>query len=221
MTMKKLSRPFEVKSLEDDGHFTGYGAVFGNEDSYGDVIEQGAFKDSLSRIKRDKVTVPILWQHESTEPLGPFVELSEDEKGLFVEGRLLVDDDPLAKRAHAHLKAKSISGLSIGYTIPKGGGMWNEDDGTYMLSQINLWEVSLVTFPANDLARIEDVKCALRNEKQFERFLRDAGLSRTQAKGVMAHGYGGLNLREADSESSEAITATLAAANKFIESLKE
>jgi hypothetical protein len=103
----------------------------------------------------------------------------------------------MAKRAHAHLKAGSISGMSIGYSLPSGGWEYDKEKGVYRLKQIDLWEVSLVTFPANEDATVSTVKSALGNKTEFERFLRDAGLSRTQAKGLMARGFEGLSQRDA------------------------
>lgn len=198
MANKTLSVPFKIKSVTDEGTFSGYGSVFGVVDSYGDVVEKGAFKASLE-VWEEKGKLPVmLWQHRHDEPIGVYEKMYEDEHGLFVEGRLLVEDDPLAKRAHAHMKAGSISGLSIGYSVPKGGGEWDETEDVYRLKQIKLWEVSPVTFPANEEAQIDTVKSAIQNERSFERFLREAGLSRTQAKGLMAKGFSGLNQREAE-----------------------
>ncbi len=90
------------------------------------------------------------------EPIGVYTEMKEDDVGLYVRGRLLIDDDPLAKRAHAHMKAGSLTGLSIGYVLKD----WEYDRSkeAFLLKEIDLWEVSLVTFPSNDEARISDVK---------------------------------------------------------------
>ncbi|MBN0445001.1 HK97 family phage prohead protease, partial [Pseudomonas aeruginosa] len=114
----------------------------------------------------------------SAEPLGPYTEMREDENGLYVKGRLLIDDDPLAKRAHAHMKAGSLSGLSIGYMLDDYE--YDKEKGIWLLKAIDLWEVSLVTFPANDEARISDVKTLLaRGEtpppSKVERALREVG----------------------------------------------
>ncbi|MGV3983376.1 HK97 family phage prohead protease, partial [Citrobacter freundii] len=100
----------------------------------------------------------LLWQHRMDEPIGIYTEMKEDEVGLYVKGRLLIDDDPLSKRAHAHMKAGSLTGLSIGYMLKD----WEYDrvKGVFLLKEIDLWEVSLVTFPSNDEARVSDVKSA-------------------------------------------------------------
>jgi phage head maturation protease len=121
--------------------------------------------------------------------------MEEDENGLYVEGRLLINDDPLAKRAHAHLKAGSITGLSIGYSLKDYE--YDTQKDAFILKEIELWEVSLVTFPANEQARIADVKTSLDagvipSPKEFERALRDVGLSQIQAKRFMSEGFKGL-----------------------------
>jgi HK97 family phage prohead protease len=140
--------------------------VFHNEDSYGDVVEPGAFKATLEMWKSKGRLPPILWQHSPKDPIGVYTSMAEDEKGLAVEGRLLVKDDPLAARAYAHLKAGSVTGLSIGFSIPKGGAEWDPKSETYRIRQVDLWEVSLVTFPANDEAQVDAVKAALESGRK-------------------------------------------------------
>lgn len=194
---KHLAAAFKVKSIGEDGTFSGYGSVFDVVDSYSDVVHRGAFADSLKDWAKKGSFPAMLWQHKFDEPLGPYTRMEEDEHGLYLEGRLLIEDDPLARRAHAHLKAGSITGLSIGYSIAPGGGRWDPDQGVYHLTKVDLWEVSLVTFPANDAARVETVKHALQGPRQFEKFLRDAGLSRNEAKALMADGYKGISQRDA------------------------
>lgn len=194
---KQLAAYFKVKSVGEDGTFAGYGSVFNLVDSYADVVQPGAFRESLKGWAKRGGLPSMLWQHKFDEPLGVYTKMEEDEHGLYLEGRLLIDDDPLARRAYAHLKAGSLTGLSIGYSIPPGGGEWDNGAGVYRLKQVDLWEVSLVTFPANDAARVETVKNALQGPRQFEKFLRDAGLSRTEAKAVMAEGYKGISQRDA------------------------
>lgn len=201
LTKQRMDFPLKLKSVSDSGEFEGYGSVFGVKDSYDDIVIPGAFVNSLNAW-RDKNALPaMLWQHRMDEPIGIYTEMKEDDVGLFVKGRLLIDDDPLAKRAHAHMKAGSLTGLSIGYMLKD----WEYDRAkeAFLLKEIDLWEVSPVTFPSNDEARVSDVKSAFaRGEtpspKSIERVLRDVGLSRTQAKAFMAEGYGAISLREAD-----------------------
>ncbi|WP_334603939.1 HK97 family phage prohead protease [Escherichia coli] len=200
-TKQRLDVPLSLKSVSDSGEFEGYGSVFGVKDSHDDVVMSGAFAASLRAWSDRKALPALLWQHRMDEPIGVYTEMKEDDVGLYVRGRLLIDDDPLVKRAHAHMKAGSLTGLSIGYVLKD----WEYDrtKEAFLLKEIDLWEVSLVTFPSNDEARISDVKNALARgeipeQKKIERVLRDVGLSRTQAKAFMAGGYGALSLRDAE-----------------------
>lgn len=205
LTKQRLDVPLKLKAVSDSGEFEGYGSVFGVKDSYDDIVVPGAFSASLSSWKGKNALPSMLWQHQMQEPIGIYTEMREDDVGLFVKGRLLIDDDPLARRAHAHMKAGSLTGLSIGYILKD----WEYDrtKEAFLLKEIDLWEVSPVTFPSNDEARVSDVKSAFArgetpNQKSIERVLRDVGLSRTQAKAFMAGGYGALSLRDVDDEPS-------------------
>lgn len=204
MQIKRLNVPLTIKSVSDTGEFEGYGSVFGNKDSYGDVVMPGAFQRSLSEWTQKGRLPAMLWQHQMSEPIGVYTEMKEDEHGLYVKGRLLIDDDPLAKRAYAHLKAKSLGGLSIGFVLRDYE--YDKQLSVYKLTDIDLWEVSLVTFPANDEARVSDVKSQLEHGEipppsKLEKSLREAlGFSRTQAKAFMAKGYSALEKRDADSD---------------------
>lgn len=201
MTKQRMDFPLKLKSVSDSGEFEGYGSVFGVKDSYDDVVVPGAFSGSLQAWKEKNSLPAMLWQHQMDEPIGVYTEMKEDDVGLYVKGRLLIDDDPLAKRAHAHMKAGSLTGLSIGYMLKD----WEYDrtKEVFLLKEIDLWEVSPVTFPSNDEARVSDVKSAfargeMPSQKSIERVLRDVGLSRTQAKAFMAGGYGALPQRDAE-----------------------
>lgn len=171
----------ETKTVGAAGEFEGYASTFGNVDRGGDVVEPGAFIESVVKAKSDGRTIPMLWQHDQREPIGVWRDIAEDAKGLYVRGQLLIDDDPLAKRAHGLLKAKALGGMSIGYAIPAGGAEPDEKRrGVTRLKKIDLREVSLVTMPMNILARVTDVKALLDAGKlptirEFEEFLRDAG----------------------------------------------
>lgn len=192
---KRLDTQLKIKSVSETGEFSGYGSVFGVKDSYQDIVIKGAFNKSLATWAEKGVLPALLWQHDTAEPIGVYTKMEEDENGLYVEGRLLIDDDPLAKRAHAHLKAGSLSGLSIGYNLKDYE--YDREKEAFILKEIDLWEVSLVTFPSNDQARIDDVKHALNvgeipSPRDFEKALRDVGLSQNQAKRLMADGYKGL-----------------------------
>jgi HK97 family phage prohead protease len=221
MNLKHRNLPMKIKAIEKDGSFAGYGSAFGVMDSYRDVVMQGAFAKTLGAWAERDALPPILWQHMSTQPIGPFSKMEEDETGLYVEGQLLIDDVPQAKTAYALAKARVIRSMSIGYDIPEGGITFDGKMNLFRLTEIDLWEISLVTFPANVEAVITDVKSIFaRGElptlKQFESFLREAGgISRSRATAIANGGLTKLlNQREAEGtahsqESEDSIIALI------------
>ena len=187
--------------------FEGYGSVFdGAPDAYGDVIAKGAFKASLKEWKSKKKLPKMLLQHggsfgmnaDDLIPIGKYSEMREDETGLYLKGRLFDVDTDRTKSVYAAMKEGELDGLSIGFSTMKSKR--DEESGVRTLTEIKLWEVSLVTFPANDPARVMGVKAVgeLPSEREFEGFLRDAGFSREQAKTILATGYRAMQ-RDADS----------------------
>jgi HK97 family phage prohead protease len=205
-TKQRLDVALSIKSVSDTGEFEGYGSVFGIKDSHSDIVIRGAFAKTLEKWKEKGRFPALLWQHNMDEPIGVYTEMKEDENGLYLKGRLLIDDDPLAKRAHAHMKAGSLSGLSIGYVLEDYD--YDNDKNAFILKDIDLWEVSLVTFPSNDDARISNVKNAFERGQtprpsDMERALREVGLSASQAKGFMAKGYKALPPRDAGEEQAQ------------------
>lgn len=209
-TKQRLDVPLSLKSVTDAGEFEGYGSVFGVKDSYDDIVLPGAFSKSLADWRAKSRYPAMLWQHQMKEPIGVYTEMLEDDTGLFVRGRLLIDDDPLARRAHAHMKAGSLTGLSIGFVLKDWE--FSREKEAFLLKEIDLWEVSPVTFPANDEARVSDVKSAFARgetptQKSIERVLRDVGLSRSQAKAFMAGGYGALSQRDVGDDVASALDA--------------
>lgn len=143
---------FELESTNEDGEFSGYAAVFGNLDSGGDIIEKGAFTrtiaDDFNRIK-------ILSQHNSNDlPIGKPLELREDEKGLYIRGR--ISDTQIGRDIRTLLKDGVLAELSIGYDAIDFDV--DGDTGIRHLKEIKLWEVSIVTWAMNDQAQIDGVK---------------------------------------------------------------
>lgn len=186
MKKKYLTRSFEIKSIADDGMFEGYGSIFHVEDHYKDVVVPGAFTKSLAAWKEKSTLPPVLWQHRHDKPVGPYLEMYEDDIGLFVKGQLLVDDVSLAREAHALLKAKAVTGLSIGYATVVDE--YDRETGISTLKELDLWEVSIVTFPANGLARVENVK-NIKTRRDFEKLLRESGFSKKEAIRIASRGF--------------------------------
>lgn len=181
MNRNYIDCAFECKTVNEDGTFEGYGSVFGVVDSYQEVVAQGAFADSLAQLQQQSRMPALLWQHRAGEPIGIYTDMREDSVGLQVKGRLALKT---ARGAEAHelLKMKALSGLSIGFVTREDS--YDKVTGIRTLKKVDLWEVSLVTFPANDSARISAVKTieSIESLADAESYLRDAGgLSKAQA----------------------------------------
>jgi Escherichia/Staphylococcus phage prohead protease len=133
---------------EATGSFKGVASVYGNVDLGGDVVDRGAFDKTLQEGR----TFPLLWQHMPNMPIGS-VQITDSDLGLQVDGKLVLED-PQARIALAHLKARTIKGLSIGYDTIKD----SIENGVRHLKELRLWEVSVVTFPMNEAAMVTSVK---------------------------------------------------------------
>ena len=200
--MDKKFVNFELKREPDtDGVFEGYASVFGIVDQGFDVVERGAFTKSLGKRK-----VKMLWQHDTSQVIGVWDEVSEDERGLFVKGRLLKDVRQGAE-AIALMKAGAIDSMSIGYSTvaatDEGGGRVRK------LLEVELFEISLVTFPMLPDAMLTDVKM-IKTEREFERFLREAGYTRKEATAITLHGFKAIEAQRdavADDEQAQAKAA--------------
>jgi uncharacterized protein len=137
--------------LKEGAEIAGYASLFGAEDQGGDVVQRGAYSASLARLAAAGRSVKMLWQHDPTRPIGVWDEVREDARGLFVKGRLLLDVQA-AREAHSLLKAGAIDGLSIGYRTVRSEKAAGQGR---LLHEIELWEVSLVTFPMLPEARVQ------------------------------------------------------------------
>lgn len=209
--MKTLSFGLELKELSDAGEITGYGAVFNNVDEYGDRIVPGAFAKSLAKHAASGSMPMMLWNHNPNDPIGVWTEMAEDKKGLKVKGRLVMEV-ARAKEVYALLKAGAMKGLSIGYRT-----VADQIEGNVrMLKELDLWEVSPVTFPANAKAGITGVKAAdiadfarrLRDGeppdiKEFEDILRDAGVPKALATRIASVGYAKAIRSESEGKANE------------------
>lgn len=200
--MDRFRFDMEVKFASDKtGVFSGYGAVFGNVDSYGDVIEKGAFKDTLRAWEDKGKFPPMLLQHgggmfggnaDDLLPVGKWTSMEENSKGLKVEGELFALNTARGQYIYEGMKAGALDGMSIGYRVKKFTQGTKPNEPRRKLEAIELMELSIVTFPANDKARIGAVKAAqdIKTIREFEDFLRDAGgFSHAAAKAIAARGF--------------------------------
>jgi HK97 family phage prohead protease len=146
----KFCRADAARSSADGTEVSGYASVFGACDQGGDIVARGAYARSLAALARAGRRVRMLWQHDPAQPIGVWDELREDDRGLFVKGRILTDV-ARGREAAALLAAGAIDGLSIGYRTIKAQ---KDADGRRVLSELDLWEVSLVTFPMLPAARV-------------------------------------------------------------------
>jgi len=185
MDRKSIDVGFQVKALSDDGMIEGYGSVFGVRDSYSDIVAAGAFKASLAAHEAAGTMPALLWQHRSDEPIGVWTSMVEDQKGLAVVGQLAMDTTR-GREAHALLKMRAINGLSIGFYSKEW--KYDTENDVRTLTEVDLWETSLVTFPANSAARVTAVKSieTLESLRDVEMMLRDRGFTKTEAVALVA-----------------------------------
>jgi HK97 family phage prohead protease len=156
--LERIVLGFELKSLDDEGRGTGFLSVYGNDDSYGDVVDSGAFVKTCAERSSDN-PLPFLWQHYSDEPIGVYTRLDPlHEKGLYTEFKYAMGVQR-AREAFELAKMRACKGQSIGYTTLQDSV--DRSTGFRHLKELRLWEGSQVTFPANDLADIAGVKSAL------------------------------------------------------------
>lgn len=199
-------RPAEVKfcalNLKDvtlDGDFEGYASLFNREDLGRDVVVPGAFRASLKQ--RGANGVKMLFQHDPNQPIGVWRRIYEDARGLFARGRIMTE---LARGREvlAMMRSGAIDGLSIGFRTVNGAR--DRRSGVRRLKEVDLWEISVVTYPMLPDARVSSVKAdpfsgQAPSPREFERWLtRDAGFTRSEARAVMRGGFQGLkSLRDA------------------------
>ncbi|MBI3419264.1 MAG: HK97 family phage prohead protease [Proteobacteria bacterium] len=157
MPTKHLAAPFEIKELGANGYVCGYASVFNAVDAQREAVLPGAFRRTLKEWKSAQRNPAMLWMHNAAQPVGVWENLAEDSSGLAVEGRLAIRTQHGAD-AYELLKMGAVTGLSIGYRTVQS--KIDSKNRVRALTDVDLFEVSLVTFPANDLARIRAVKIA-------------------------------------------------------------
>ncbi|MGC1497296.1 MAG: HK97 family phage prohead protease [Sulfitobacter sp.] len=177
MTLEHKFAPLDA-DVDEKGRVEGYASKFGVEDQGGDIVVKSAFSKSLA------VRLPkMLWQHDPSEPIGIWKEVKEDNTGLFVVGQINMDVQR-GRETHSLIKSGAIDGMSIGYRTRKAV---KTKSGARELSDLDLWEVSLVTFPmlldATVQAKsLDDFDQPHEIKRFLEDHLRDAGFSVKQAK---------------------------------------
>lgn len=200
--MDRLNLDFEIRFAAGaaDGTFSGYGAVSGNVDSYGDVIAPGAFRDTLRAWQDKGKYPPMLLQHgggmfggnaDDLLPVGKWTSMEENTKGLKAEGTLFALNTSRGQYIYEGMKAGSLDGLSIGYNVKEFVSGTKPGEPRRKLTNIDLVELSIVTFPANDKARISNIKSSdIKTIREFESALRDIfGYSNAAAKAIAARGF--------------------------------
>lgn len=192
---KTLNIPFTLtKQSEDSGvyRFEGYGSTFNNVDLVGDRVIKGAFARTIDEWSRSGKNLPALWQHQKDMPIGVYESLSEDDKGLFVKGKLPLEDSFVSGRLVPQLKIGSITAMSIGYYLWKY--TIDEESGIWDLLEIELTEISLVTRPANPQAELTSIgkstplaDLEFLSERELEQILRNGvSFSRKDAKKLVS-----------------------------------
>ncbi|WP_206167871.1 HK97 family phage prohead protease [Variovorax boronicumulans] len=207
----------QIRATGDDGTIEGYGSVFGVRDDYDDVIAAGAFAASLAEHRAGGTMPAMLWQHDPSEPIGVWTEMVEDSKGLRVVGKLALETIR-GKEAHSLLKLGALNGLSIGFMSKQWA--YDRDTEVRTLTELELWEVSLVTFPANGKARITNVKASpddATTPKDAERILREAGFSKSDATAMVARL---MRMGEERRESAQSTAQAMRAADRLLSNLK-
>ncbi len=176
----KFARFGEVVAVQDGHVIEGYASLFGACDQGGDVVAKGAYAASLAEITAEGRSVKMLWQHDPAQPIGVWDEVREDAKGLWVRGRLL-PEVAKGREAVELIAAGAIDGLSIGYRTLKAA---KNDKGQRVLTELELWEVSLVTFPMLPSARVAGKSEALASEADDT--LRDMAAALRAARAELA-----------------------------------
>ncbi len=155
MDIKHIACSLQVKALGGDGVFTGYASVFGELDQQNEIVAAGAFGRTLGQWRQQNRMPAMLWMHDPTKPIGIWLSVREDSNGLLVEGRLALRTQK-GMEAYELLKMGALTGLSIGYRVV--ASRIDAKRKARVLTDVDLFEISLVTFPANEAARVSEVK---------------------------------------------------------------
>lgn len=175
MDIKHMARPLAIKALAADGLFSGYASVFGAVDHQNEIVASGTFAKTLAHWRAQGRMPAMLWMHDPTQPIGLWLSLHEDKNGLAVQGRLALRTQK-GLEAYELLKMGALTGLSIGYRVVES--RIDTSRKARVLTELDLFEISLVTFPANEGARVSDVKSPPVRSAHFKRAPTDADTTR-------------------------------------------
>ena len=168
-----LECDYKELDADDDGTFEGYASVFNNKDLGNDVIKQGAFSESIKGKKPRQIK--LLYQHKTDEPIGVIDSLVEDTRGLKIKGRLAMGTQK-GKEVFELMKMGALDSMSIGYRLSPDDYKYSDKLKKRTITNLDLMEISMVTFPMNPKAKITKVKLAEMNVREIEHYLRDVGL---------------------------------------------
>tara|TARA_R110000796_G_scaffold27008_4_gene74635 strand:+ start:1270 stop:1932 length:663 start_codon:yes stop_codon:yes gene_type:complete len=207
-TKQVLNLGMEIKEVDDKGMtFTAYGSATGVKDLVDDVIEKGAYNSVISKAETTKKYPKLLYQHNYKDIIGVIEDMNEDEKGLLVKGRFI--DTTKGRDAYTEVKEGAIDSMSIGFMI--GDYSIDKKSGVRRIQTIkSLPEISFVTFPANEAATVVNVKQKddIIDVRVLEKHLREANLSRNEAKAIISGGIPKLkSQRDADTSKEDTLKA--------------
>ncbi len=174
-----LECDYKGLDTDDDGSFEGYASVFGNKDLGNDVIKKGAFADSI-KYKKPK-QIKLLYQHKTDEPIGVIDSLEEDSRGLKIKGRLAMGTQK-GKEVFELMKMGALDSMSIGYRLSPDDYKYNDKQKKRTITNLDLMEISMVTFPMNPKAKITKVKLAEMDVRELEKYLCDIGMTNSVAE---------------------------------------
>jgi HK97 family phage prohead protease len=222
MQIKDASRGLEftamaaidLKATNGEGGFEGYASTM-DLDRGGDIVAMGAFDRSLAQHRAKGTKPKMLWNHDPDKVIGVWDEFRQDEKGLYVKGRC-IKETALGRDTYELLKAGAIDSMSIGYRTIEAE--FDREGDNRKLMEVELWEVSLVTFPMNENARVTGVK-RVESIRDAERILRDGGVPGEFAKLIARHGFDEAKARiggrrEGDDDAVKKALANLSASLK-------
>lgn len=190
MDFERKDAAVDLQAAVKTGVIEGYASLFNVVDSGGDIVAPGAYRANLERLAAEDRKIKMLWQHDTNAPIGIWDDVREDDKGLYVKGRV-IQDVTKGREALKLIEAGAVDGLSIGYRTINAH---KDENGRRILQKVELWEVSIVTFPMLPSATIasktdvpkeivERLKAGDRlTEREFEKLAKGVGLSNSQAE---------------------------------------